>query len=100
MMVLRMTSVPVGVTRLTRGAMVSTIQVRLAGVSSTFPAVSAALTRKVWLPLLRLDSEAGEPHAYQEPASSWHRNEPASSIENWKLADWLATVEPSAGPTA
>jgi hypothetical protein len=36
------------------GGAVFTVQVRLAGVASTLPAVSLALTSKVWEPLERL----------------------------------------------
>ena len=34
-------------------AVVSTVQVRLAGVASVLPAATVALTSKVWVPLLR-----------------------------------------------
>jgi hypothetical protein len=37
------------------GTTVSTNQLRLGGVVSTFPALSMALTWKVWLPWLRLE---------------------------------------------
>ena len=36
----------------TLAAVVSTVQVRLAGVASGLPAASVALTSKVWVPLL------------------------------------------------
>src|SRR5437870_13668836 len=39
----------VGVVMLTVGAVVSMLQVKLAGVGSVFPAGSVARTRKVWL---------------------------------------------------
>ena len=35
------------------GAVVSTVQVKLAGVASVFPAASVAFTWKVWLPSAR-----------------------------------------------
>ena len=44
-------AVPVMV-QLGAGGVVSTVQVRLAGVASELPAVSVALTSKVWEPLL------------------------------------------------
>jgi hypothetical protein len=37
------------------GTTVSTNQLREAGVGSTFPSLSMALTRKAWLPWLRLE---------------------------------------------
>src|SRR5262249_28318049 len=43
----------VGVLLDTVGATVSTVQVKLAGVGSTLPAGSVALTTKVWEPLVR-----------------------------------------------
>jgi hypothetical protein len=35
------------------GAVASTVHVKVAGVASTFPAASMALTEKVWLPSAR-----------------------------------------------
>jgi hypothetical protein len=77
------------------GAVVSTVQVEVAGVASTLPAASIARTSNLWLPSASELRLRGEMHAAQAPASvesSRHWNEatpepPASVPEKVKLAE-------------
>lgn len=55
------------------------VQLKLAGVESTLPAVSVARTSNVRVPTLRLLYGFGEEHEQNEPPSSQHSNvEPVS----------------------
>jgi hypothetical protein len=74
------------------GAVVSTVQVRFAGVASMFPTVSMARTENVCSPSPSPEYAFGEPHAAQEPASSLHSNVPASLDENPNEAELDPTV--------
>ena len=69
------------------GAVVSTVQVKLAGLESVLPAVSVARTWKVWLPSPSAGERAcGLVQDDHEPASTRHSNvEPASVDVNEKL---------------
>src|SRR5215208_4583795 len=61
------------------GPVVSTVQVRLAGVVSTLPAVSIALTWKVWEHSLKLVQLVGEEQLVKAAPSRLHwKVEPAS----------------------
>jgi len=73
------------------GAVVSTNQVNVAGVASTLPARSIALTSNVWLVSERPGYVAGLVHAANPPPSSWHSVVlPASVAWNANVADvWL-----------
>jgi hypothetical protein len=74
------------------GAAVSTLQVRVAGVASTLPAASLALTEKVCDPLESPVRFLGEVHVVKFPASSLHSKvEPDSEEENVNEADVLLT---------
>ena len=89
-------TVPVGPEEIVvSGGVVSwTVQVRAAGVASTFPAASMARTRNVWLPAARPVWAVGELHAvYAVVESSEHSNlDPASLDVNPKLAEVDVTV--------
>lgn len=79
------------------GAVVSTVQVRVASDGSTLPAASIARTEKVCVPSESPLSAFGEEHEAQLPESSLHSKlEPASLEENAKLSE-LELVVPE-GP--
>lgn len=70
------------------GGVVSTIQERVAGVVSTLPAVSMALTPNVCEPSLRLEYAHGDVQAEYRAPSRLHWNvEPASLELKLKLAE-------------
>jgi hypothetical protein len=79
------------------GGVESTVHVRLAGVASVFPTGSLARTSKVCEPWPRPETERGDEHAAQAPASRRHSNPaPASEAVNSNVAD-VACVTPD-GP--
>ena len=57
---------------LVSGAVVSTVQVKEAGLASLFPALSTARTWKVWLPSARLARLCGLVQALKPPLSRSH----------------------------
>ena len=71
---------------LVSGAVRSIVQAAVAGVGSTVPTVSVALTAKVWAPVARPEYVAGLEQAVQAPLSSWHWKVAASVAVNAKLA--------------
>jgi hypothetical protein len=79
------------------GAIVSTVQLRVAGVGSALPTASAARTEKVCGPSARPEYDFGDVHAAHAPASSLHsKPAPDSGDENANDAELDATVP--AGP--
>ena len=75
------------------GPPVSTVQVRLAGVPSIFPARSVAITWNVCEPSKRLSKVCGEAHPSISSPSRSHRNEaPDSFDEKVKVAEVLLTI--------
>jgi hypothetical protein len=78
------------------GGAVLTVQVRVAGVASTLPAPSLALTEKVCEPSARTPCSGtvfGELHEAKAPPSREHSKvEPASEEENVNVAEVLLTV--------
>jgi hypothetical protein len=76
------------------------VQVRLAGLWSVLPALSVALTWKVWEPLDKPLYALGEvQEGSQGLPSRLHSNvEPLSEEEKPKLADVEPVVLPSDGP--
>ena len=63
------------------GAVVSIVNVRLAGVWSTFPAASRARTSNVYVPSASAPTSCGDVHAVNAAASSRHSNvAPASEL--------------------
>ena len=75
------------------GAMVSTVQLRLAGVASVLPALSVALTWKVLGPSARPLYACGDVHAAKGPPFKLHSNvEPDSLEENVRFAEELETI--------
>ena len=68
------------------GAVVSTVQVKLAGVGSRFPAVSIARTWKVWLPTASPARLSGVVHAANAAPSRLHSKLPASVEVKVKVA--------------
>jgi hypothetical protein len=68
------------------GAVVSTVQVKLAGLASVLPAASVAATWKVWDPCTRPVYACGLVHAALLPSSEQLNVEPAFVEVNWKLA--------------
>ena len=69
------------------GAVTSTVQVYTAGLPSTLPLESNALTSKVWVPSGRLPNSCGEVHGLKSPPSRRHWNwVPAFEAVNSKLA--------------
>jgi hypothetical protein len=54
------------------GGVASTVQVRLAGLASTFPAASTARTLKVCEPSVRLVIVNGLVHPLNDPLSTRH----------------------------
>ena len=66
----------------------STVQVAVAGVGSTLPAASVALTEKVCAPSVRPVSPSGELQDANDPLSSLHANVAAPSAEV-KATDWV-----------
>jgi len=79
------------------GAVVSTVQVRVAGVGSTFPAISAARTSKVWLPSESALYAFGLEHGENGAPSSLHSKLDPGSLEVNVNAAAVALVG-SAGP--
>jgi hypothetical protein len=75
---------------LTRGAVRSsavTVNLRDAGVGSTFPAASIARTLNVWTPAASPVNRAGLAHGAQAPPSRRHsKRAPASLAENANVA--------------
>ena len=57
------------------GGVVSTENVRLAGVGSGFPAESFARTSNVWLPSVSVEVVKGLVHGPHAPASTRHSND-------------------------
>ena len=83
------------------GAVVSTVNVRDAGLASTLPTASIARTENVCAPSTRPLRARGEPQTSKAPPSSLHSNELVSSTGSpakVKVAVGTAIVEPSAGP--
>src|SRR5215210_1819894 len=84
-----------GKTVLVVGAVVSTVHLRLAGVGSTFPALSMALTSKVCAPSTRMSTsgmDLGEVQLLKASLSSLHSKVAAlTSDEKLKLAVVLLT---------
>src|SRR3954452_24634727 len=59
------------------------VQLRIAGVGSSLPARSRAVTEKVWSPGARPLYSRGEPHSLAAAPSSEHENDaPLSEAEN------------------
>src|SRR5215213_3259484 len=80
----------VGMTFETVGGVVSTVQMRLTGVTSTPPKPSNARTAKVCEPSVRLVKVAGEVQALKAASSNLHSNvAPAEVDEKLKLAELL-----------
>ncbi len=71
---------------MTVGATVSTVQERLAGVSSVLPARSVARTSTVWSPWARPVRVSGEVQAWKVPPSTRHSNVAVSSAVNSTVA--------------
>src|SRR5688500_14806232 len=73
------------------GSVLSTIQVKLAGVGSTLPAASIVCTRKVCAPSLKLLSTRGVVQALKLLLSNWQAKpaspKPPSSPLKLKLAE-------------
>ena len=63
------------------GAGATIVQLRVAGVVSTFPAASVARTSNVWAPTARPESPSGEAQALQAPPSRRHWNVEPASVE-------------------
>ncbi len=81
------------------GAAVSMIQLRLAGLASILPAVSMALTFRVWGPPLREEKVWVELQAFQPKLSRLHWKAGLVSEElKEKLGEVLLVRLPSAGP--
>ena len=79
------------------GAGATIVQLQVAGVGSTFPAVSVARTSIVWAPTARPASPSGDAHAFQVPPSRRHWNvEPVSVAVN--DTDAVVAVVDAAGP--
>ena len=74
----------------------STVHVRVAGLASTFPALSFPRTANVCCPLERPEYDFGEVHDPHAPVSRLHSNEPDSVDENENEAD--ADVPVPLGP--
>ena len=64
------------------GGVVSTVNVRVAGVGSTLPAWSIARTLNVWSPSASVVTPYGDEHAWNAPPSSLHSNVAFGSLEN------------------
>src|SRR5690242_6262726 len=79
------------------GGSASTVQVRVAGVGSGFPAASMARTSKTWLPELSPDTLFGAAHGANAAPSTRLSKLASGSLENPKVALDPA-VSPSAGP--
>ena len=80
----------VGITFATVGGVVSTVQMRLAGVASIPPKPSKARTAKVCEPSVRLLKLAGEAQVLKTAPSKLHSNvAPAKVDEKLKLAELL-----------
>src|SRR6266511_4731011 len=74
-----------------------TVNERLAGLASMFPAASWARTSNAWSPLVSGPTVVGDVHAANAPASSLHwKVDPASLDENANVGV-LSLVEPD-GP--
>src|SRR5439155_25329278 len=72
------------------GAVVSTVQVRVASVASVFPAWSVARTANVWVVSERLPYVWGELQAVKLPPSSLHSKLEPDSLE---VKENVASVE-------
>ena len=71
----------------TAGAVTSTVHDQRAGLPSTLPCESNALTSKVWLPSGRFPNAWGEAHGLKSPPSRRHWNiEPGRGEPNSKFA--------------
>ena len=82
------------------GAVVSTVNVREAGVASALPAASLARTEKVCEPSPSPVRSFGDVQAAQAPASSLHSNvAPSSGLVKLKLVEAVVMVPPAGGPT-
>jgi hypothetical protein len=67
------------------GAVASTVNEREAGVASTLPATSVALTSNVWPPSVSVAAVNGEVQLVHAPVSTRHwKVEPVSLEANWK----------------
>ena len=78
-----------------------TVNARVAGVGSTFPAASFALTAKVWVPSASGAGGVKEPpsHWANGSASTRHSNrEPGSGLENVNVGCEFEITSSSAGP--
>ena len=72
------------------GEVVSTVQVKLAGVGSVLPAASIASTANVCVPSVRPESVRGDEQApYGAPSSEHWNDEPGSDDANEKLDEPL-----------
>ena len=79
--------------------LVSTVKPTFAGLASTLPAGSLALTWKVWLPSLSAAVVNGDVHDAKAPASTLHSNVAVPSGELKPNVGVLSlVVEPLAGP--
>jgi hypothetical protein len=79
------------------GADAATVQVRVAGVASTFPAESFARTANVCDPSPSPEYAFGEVHEPHAPASSLHSNDAPASVA-LKVNDAAAEVTVPVGP--
>src|SRR5437868_15517361 len=68
------------------GVVTSTTHVLIAGVASTFPALSIARTRTLWLPSVSPLNASGEVQLAKAAASTLHSKVPASVEEKVMLA--------------
>src|SRR5689334_19245854 len=82
---------------LTLGAIVSTVNERVAGEGSVFPAPSVATTVKVCAPSARPEYAFGDVHDAKPPASSLHWKVEPASVE-LKANDGEALFVSPAGP--
>jgi hypothetical protein len=85
-----------GTVLVTLGGVVSTVKLRCAGLASSLPAASLALTKKVWVPLARLLYVllVAVPLASQSPPSNlvWKVAFEGSVEEKVNVASLLLTV--------
>jgi hypothetical protein len=83
------------------GAVVSTVNVRVAGDASVFPTPSVAVTVSVCSPSARGVGVYGESHENVPPPSIAHSNvEPGSLEENSNVGVVSVIVAPAAGPAS
>jgi hypothetical protein len=76
------------------GGVVSTVHEKEAGVASLFPTASCAYTMKVWLPLVRPLTAAGEAQGAGVPTSAWQKK----TAEGSGLANSIDAVARSDSP--